>query len=70
MYAVFDFVPKYCPNCGEPIKFVDREARADYWAGITHFCDRRCGFEYQRAETDHVIEAAVKSGGDADQYWS
>ena len=68
MRALFTFTPKFCPNCGRPIVFVDQYARADYLNGCTHSCPR-CGLEYVYVEPEHVRSAAVAANTDADRYW-
>lgn len=61
MKALFDFSPKYCPNCGEDMRHIDNDN--DYTRAHCSFtCG--CGVQYQKADTDKILKAAEDSGGD------
>lgn len=64
-HAVLDFAPQYCPRCGRELGSHD----GDYFRKCTHTCPG-CGFGYQYAGTQHIIEAAIQAGGDADRWWT
>jgi hypothetical protein len=64
MYALFDFTPKFCPNCGEPTGFSKMGWDAfDYNHYAAHSC-RHCGLHFQRADETTILDAAEKAGGD------
>lgn len=67
--ALFNFVPSYCPNCGERIYPPYRNAfnRLEYLANVTHHC-LKCDTQYQLTDTAHLLAAATASGGDLSQY--
>lgn len=75
MIALYDFIPKHCPNCGVPTGLDRRptlEERkhhirpaGDYLHGASHTCD--CGLSYQFAQSDTLLEASRKDG-DLAQY--
>jgi hypothetical protein len=65
MIALFDFAPKFCPNCGQDLN----QYAAEYDAGVSYGCP--CApkvFMYQKASTADLVEAADKFGGDLSTY--
>lgn len=64
MIALFDFVPQFCPNCGEPILRGDKR---DYMTRCSHVC-LDCGLHFQLAVRKHILVAASQSGGDLEKY--
>lgn len=73
--ALYNFVPKFCPNCGAPThlkdpltddekawKMLPRDT--DYKCGASHSC--KCGVSYQQIDTSTALEAAHKHGDLAD----
>ena len=64
MIALYDFIPKFCPNCGLPTMIrIDPVNLAEYSSNLAFFCSF-CGLTYQRAETSTLFKAATISGGD------
>jgi len=66
MIALYDFVPKYCPNCGEPVVLRRGLELSDYYAKCSFSCD--CGVGMQKANADELRKAAQNSGGDLADY--
>ena len=66
MIALFDFLPTYCPHCGERLPFDDALARIDFDYSNSHSCD--CGLAFQKATTKTLRDAAKASGGDLNRY--
>lgn len=66
MIALFSFVPKHCPNCGEAFTFRDHLARGDYLASASHTC-RGCGLHYQYVDGRKLLDLAG-SVGDMTRY--
>lgn len=77
MIALFDFVPRYCPNCGKDTRLLRPATEAerrngitsygDFLAGASHAC-LSCGMKYQYADKAEMLKAAANSGGDLKQY--
>lgn len=68
MIAIYDFTPHYCPHCGYSTRLYDKpHAADDYGHGASHQC-LNCGVIYQYARTEHIADAASKSGGDLAKY--
>jgi hypothetical protein len=70
MIALYDFVPKFCPNCGadtgvSKVGHVDNYH--DYKAHASQAC-RKCGLHSQYADTGALLTAATDSGGDLANY--
>lgn len=61
--GLFDFEPRHCPGCGEPLS----HNGLDWTAKASHSCGS-CGFMYQLAETADLTKAATASGGDLERY--
>jgi hypothetical protein len=63
--AVFDFIPTYCPRCGEKTGLTGTGAGgiADYVHHASHYC-RGCGLGYQYVETENILSAADRDRGD------
>lgn len=79
MLAIYNFVPSYCPNCGQAIDLkgyggdgYEPGSRyrkdADYRAGCSHYCPK-CNLGYQYANRQNILDAAEASGGDMKQYY-
>jgi hypothetical protein len=72
MIALYDFLPRFCPNCGkqqfDPGRLDQRRLmRQDFIIAKCSFsCD--CGLGYQCANTELLREAATNAGGDLAQY--
>ncbi len=71
MIALYDFEPKFCPNCGaeSPLPLqtkneeVCRAMRHDFHVYCSFRC-RKCGVHYQKVQTEYALVAADSSGGD------
>jgi hypothetical protein len=64
MIALYDFIPKFCPNCGLPTMLrSDPVNMAEFSSNLCFLCSF-CGLTYQRAESNTMYQAATKSGGD------
>ena len=64
MIALYDFIPKFCPNCGLPTMIrSDAVNLAEFSSNLCFLCSF-CGMAYQRAETNAIFRAAATSGGD------
>ena len=69
MLAIFSGMPKFCPQCGNKLAVGhDQYALADWQAHCSHSCD--CGFAYQLADGQALLDAATESGGDMETYWN
>lgn len=78
LIALYNFVPHYCPNCGQPTTLFRESnlakamggpvvrADADYRVGASHSC--KCGVMFAMAEPEHLKDAADASGSDLSQY--
>lgn len=77
MIALYDFVPRFCPNCGTPTK-LDRKATheermyhiepdADFKAGASHSC-LNCGLHYAQAIHHEMLKCATASNSDLHYY--
>jgi transposase-like protein len=80
MKTLYDFVPMYCPSCGEPTGFrslaqnkfsIDDNLRRTYNGMIREFIESRvsyacheCQMKFQYAPTDTILKAADDAGGD------
>jgi endogenous inhibitor of DNA gyrase (YacG/DUF329 family) len=62
--ALYDFEPRFCPNCGDPIPKHDR---TDWRAHAAHRC-LNCTVHYQLADREEIKRAAAASGGDLVQW--
>lgn len=62
MYAILDYQPRYCPNCGHRFTHGPYE-REDFNARASFEC-RDCQASYQKADTDAILNAAEAAGGD------
>lgn len=60
MKLLIDVFPRFCPNCGQPLKWPDPQ---DWFAYASMICPH-CGTQYQFAGTTEVEDAATKLGGD------
>lgn len=58
MLAVFNFNAKFCPSCGTEIKASESQLESKQ----SFTC--QCGTIYQVGDTQPVLDAASKSGGD------
>jgi transposase-like protein len=67
MIAIFDFSPKFCPNCGSDIEKRERYSIQDYNSKASFYC-MDCKLQYQLATRSHILIAAKESGGDLMQY--
>lgn len=67
MLALFDFLPKFCPNCGREIELL--RDKTDYQSFCSFTCNK-CRMLYQRAEMEHIVKAAMDSGGDLKFYYN
>jgi hypothetical protein len=64
MIAIFDFIPKYCPNCGLPtLVRSDPVNLAEFSSHLSFFCSY-CELVFQKAHTNEILRAAQTSGGD------
>lgn len=75
MNAIYDFTPKFCPNCGNPTRLYEIHPglpfpinRNDYDYLQHASCVCKCGLHYQYADTDAIWNAAEASGGDLKRY--
>lgn len=79
MIALFDFIPRFCPNCGKPLGVAnaptseDRKYHThpaqDFNAFASHHCaSTHCDLQFQKCETALLVDAADKTGGDLKQY--
>lgn len=78
--ALYDFVPKFCPQCGvevkgltgvtyDPISYIVLfKNDSDYKAHCSATCPS-CGLKYQYAGTKDLLKAASDSGGDLEYYY-
>jgi hypothetical protein len=57
--AVYNFVPSFCANCGQPCRLSAR----DYAARCTFICSK-CGLNHQLVDRDKIVAAARADGGD------
>jgi hypothetical protein len=64
--AIFDFLPAFCPQCGEEVLRRGVRALEDYFEHGTQRCG--CGLMFQLAETGDIAYAAELSGGDLHRY--
>lgn len=64
MLALFDFVPRYCPQCGQvTLPVQDPAVLADYSSFFACYCPN-CELLYQKANTNALLKASQMSGGD------
>ena len=64
MIALFDFVPRYCPQCGQITLVVqDPAVLSDYSSYMACYCPH-CELLYQKANTNALLKASQMSGGD------
>ncbi len=58
MNAIFDFVPDFCPSCGDPLlPNKDKYAMQDYRGECAHSCTN-CGLRFQFVPTDRLLSIA------------
>lgn len=62
--AIFNFLPRYCPNCGKRRTWHDHYVR-DWNARCSFVCD--CGLRYQLVDTPKILNAARADGGDLEE---
>jgi len=63
MLALFNFIPRFCPNCGAAA--ICESIKDEVWAyRLRAVCTCECGMHYQSARTDAIIKAAEDSEGD------
>ena len=58
MIALFDFIPSFCPNCGQKFSIKDdKYCRQDFWGGCAHTCSK-CGMHFQKKTifTDNTFD--------------
>ncbi len=65
MIALFDFAPKFCPNCGKNVE-PKGYTREDFFANASFSCN--CGLSYQHCDSQVLVEAARETGGDLYRY--
>lgn len=63
MIALFDFMPRFCPSCGEPQSWKDSGDVRDFYAGCSFTC-RKCGLHFGAAKPEPMLEANAAAGGD------
>ncbi|HEY5572351.1 MAG TPA: hypothetical protein VIK64_04970 [Anaerolineales bacterium] len=64
MIALYDFVPRYCPYCGQATAVMDEPSCvADFSSNFSFACTS-CGVIYQKAHTRQLLRLARESGGD------
>lgn len=64
MIALYDFIPRYCPNCGQPTGFINDPAHVADFSGYFSFDCTSCGVVFQKAHTRQLLRLARESGGD------
>jgi hypothetical protein len=55
--SVFNFLPTYCPSCGDKFLQKDKLAIQDFMAGASHTC-LRCRAKYQYANSTTILSIA------------
>lgn len=64
MIALYDFIPRYCPYCGQAAAATsDPASVADFSSGFSFRC-AHCTLVYQKAHTRQLLRLARESGGD------
>lgn len=64
MIALYDFVPRYCPYCGQATAVMEDPACvADFSSNFSFTCTG-CGVVYQKAHTRQLLRLARERGGD------
>lgn len=79
MIALYDFIPKYCPNCGTQIPWdgvvgyvvydtpkQPSPMKQKFNNHVSMIC--KCEVRYQLADSWHLTRAAADSDGDLEQY--
>ena len=69
MYAVMDFIPRFCPSCGKELNIHKEQYRKDDWhTGASQGCD--CGLHFAASTRSAILTAADAVNGDMRQYAS
>lgn len=64
MIALYDFIPRYCPYCGQATSVTsDPASVADFSSRFSFRCGH-CNLVYQKAHTRQLLRLARESGGD------
>lgn len=64
MIALYDFIPRYCPYCGQATSVTgDPASVADFSSGFSFRC-AHCNLVYQKAHSRQLLRLARESGGD------
>jgi len=60
MLALLDFEPKFCPNCGSPIDWNDRQVRISFYRDqMPQYC--RCTLQYRLVESSRILFSTKKT---------
>jgi rubredoxin len=62
--ALYDFIPRYCPHCGQQTGFINDPAHVADFSGYFSFDCVNCGLVFQKAHTRQLLRLARESGGD------
>lgn len=64
MIALYDFIPRYCPHCGQQTHLTHDPAYVADFSGYFSFDCTGCGLVFQKAHTRQLLRLARESGGD------
>jgi Zn-finger protein len=64
MIALYDFIPRYCPYCGQAAAATSDPASVADFSGRFSFRCAHCNLVYQKAHTRQLMRLARESGGD------
>ncbi|HZD55161.1 MAG TPA: hypothetical protein VE136_00435 [Anaerolineales bacterium] len=64
MIALYDFIPRYCPYCGQAAAVTSDPASVADFSGRFSFRCAHCNLVYQKAHTRQLLRLARESGGD------
>lgn len=64
MIALYDFIPRYCPYCGQATSVTSDPASVADFSSCFSFRCTHCNLVYQKAHTRQLLRLARESGGD------
>jgi hypothetical protein len=64
MIALYDFIPRYCPYCGQATSVTGDPASVADFSSCFSFRCAHCNLVYQKAHTRQLLRLARESGGD------